>query len=104
MPHTCFATQIQQCIAKPGFCVANCDAIPNKLCPVQLLQVHTKKKASGHNSSNTLEVHFDLQIHTHDDVVWSTPCRNADRRDELLCTSRIVLNGTSHVCIRQDKH
>ena len=28
--HTCFATQIQQCIAKPGF---DCDAMTGKLCP-----------------------------------------------------------------------
>ena len=63
MLHTSFATQIQECIAKPGFCiakpglcvakpglcvakpgfciakpgfcVANCNAIPGKLCPGQ---------------------------------------------------------------------
>ena len=32
MLHKSFATQILQCIAKSGFCVANCDAIPGKLC------------------------------------------------------------------------
>ena len=31
-PHS-FATQIQQCLAKPGLCVANCYAVPDKLCP-----------------------------------------------------------------------
>ena len=30
---TSVASQIQQCIAKPGFCVANCDAEQGKLCP-----------------------------------------------------------------------
>ena len=34
MLHTSLATQIQQCIAKPGFCVANCDAIPDVPFPV----------------------------------------------------------------------
>ena len=34
MFHTSFATQIQQWIATPGFNVANCNDIPNELCPV----------------------------------------------------------------------
>ena len=33
MLHASIAAQIQ-CIAKPGFYVANCDAIPGKLCAV----------------------------------------------------------------------
>ena len=36
MEHACFrtsfTTQIQQCIAKPGSCVANYDAVPGKIC------------------------------------------------------------------------
>ena len=33
MLHTFVATQIWQCVAKPGFCVTNSDAIPGTLCP-----------------------------------------------------------------------
>ena len=33
MLHTSCAAQIQQCIAKPGFRVANCNATPGILCP-----------------------------------------------------------------------
>ena len=32
MLHTFVATQIWQCVAKPGFCVTNSDAIPGTLC------------------------------------------------------------------------
>ena len=41
MLHTmsCFATQIQQCIAKPGFFGATCDAILGKLCPALIAWV-----------------------------------------------------------------
>ena len=34
MLHASLATKTQQSIVKPGFRVANCDAIPDKACPV----------------------------------------------------------------------
>ena len=36
MPHMSFTTQMQQCIAKSGFCVSNCGAMPGTLCPAWL--------------------------------------------------------------------
>ena len=35
MLHASFASQVQQCIAKPGFCVAIRDAISSKLRPAK---------------------------------------------------------------------
>ena len=40
MQHACFthlSQHKQQCIAKPGFRTANCDAVPGELCPVRHL-------------------------------------------------------------------
>ena len=46
MLHTSLATQIQQCIAKPGFCVANCDAKPGE---TRLLMYIRISKTTGKN-------------------------------------------------------
>ena len=56
MLHTSFATPIQQCIAKPGLCVASCDMIPDRLC---LEHIHTHR---GHTQRGYTNKHRVQQV------------------------------------------
>ena len=74
MLHTSLATQIQQCIAKPGFCVADRDVIPGKLCPVMSLIVRSTPYCGVIYPSSS---HFWPEVLHRDPVLLGKcpPCR-----------------------------